>query len=356
MRKLLLISCIFICSLQTHLHAQNAGIYDAGLSIDGSFYFESSNSLQGKTFTKAKGQSLSITSAFVKTFKNISNSNVCGGFLFYRLYQTNSVPTAFNEIACDLGSNINGARPGFQNQNWQNNSINFNLIQNVDTGSYIFEVYYAADANQFSTTNCNGLPSIFLKNGTGYFKANIIITTPLNVQFTGFSVKTDNKQVFIGWSIEQVTLDLQYFLLEKSHNGVQWTVLDTTAVAGTDYSKIDDAPFAGVNFYRIRAIGSGKHNYSIDRRIYVGQVDNIITIYPNPVYRNLRFRMTAMVKGNYDVDVYNSDGTRVVAQRIVHDGNDNYVTIPLPEKLSKGLFWLVLYNKHEFFKRSFVIE
>jgi hypothetical protein len=355
-RKLVFIFLTGYCCLFSSARGQNLGIYDAGLSIDGVIYTESFNSLDGKTFTKAKGQKLHLTSAFIKTFKNLSYSNVCSGYLFYRIYPANSNPPVFNELDCELGSNINGARPGFQNQLWQNNTTNINLIKDLDTGHYVFEIYYAADASLASSTSCTGLPSIFLKNGNNYFRANIIITTPLNVQFTGFSLKTNNEQVFIGWSIEQVIPDLQYFILEKSGNGVQWKVLDSISVNGTSYSYVDEFPFAGVNFYRIRANGSGKHNYSIERRIYVGQVENIITIYPNPVFRNLRFRMTAMVKGIYAIDVYNSDGSRIVAQKIEHDGNDNYITVPLPINLSKGLFWLVLYNRNEFFKRSFIIE
>jgi hypothetical protein len=66
--------------------------------------------------------------------------------------------------------------------------------------------------------------------------------------------------------------------------------------------------------------------------------------------------MTAILKGNYDVVVYNSDGSRISAQTISHDGNDNYVTLPLPTNLAKGVYWLVLYSKTEFYKRSFIIE
>jgi len=83
-RKLVFIFLTGYC-LSFTSQAQNLGIYDAGLSIDGVFYTESFNSLNGKTFTKAKGQKLQLTSAFIKTFKNLSNSNVCGGYLLYRL-------------------------------------------------------------------------------------------------------------------------------------------------------------------------------------------------------------------------------------------------------------------------------
>ena len=354
MRKLIFILQAAVCFCLVS-RAQNTGIYEAGIIVGGNTYTEPSNSLNGKVIVKAKGQRLELTSAFVKTFKNISASNVCGGYMFYRIYPINSVPTAFNELDCELFSNINGGRPGFQNQLWQNNSINLNLAANLDTGSYVFEVYYAADASA-NYSSCNGFPTLTMKNGTEYFKATIVITAPLDAQFSSFFLRTNNEIVFIDWSIEQVTNDLQYFILEKSKNGVVWHVLDTVGVNGTTYLYIDETPYLGVNFYRIRAKGQGKNNYSIDRRIYVGHVENIVTIYPNPVHRNLRFRMTAVIKGKYDVVVYNSDGSRVSAQTISHDGNDNYVTIPLPVNLAKGVYWLVLYNSTEFYKRSFTIE
>ena len=354
MRKLIFILQAALC-LSLFSTAQNTGIYEAGIIVEGVSYSEGSHSLQGKTFVKGKGQRLELTSAFVKTFKNISASNVCGGYMFYRIYPVNSIPTAFNEIDCELFSNINGGRPGFQNQLWQNNSINLNLAANLDTGSYVFEVYYAADAS-VNYSGCNGFPSLFLKNGTDYFKATIVVTSRLDVVFTGFFLRTNNEVAFIDWSIEQVTADLQYFVLEKSHNGVAWQILDTVAVNGINYTYIDNTPYQGVNFYRVRAKGQGKNNYTIDRRIYVGHVENVVTIYPNPVYRNLRFRMTAILKGNYDVVVYNSDGSRISGQTISHDGNDNYVTIALPTTLAKGVYWLVLYSKTEFYKRSFIIE
>jgi len=351
--SIFLIGLFCIC-LQTQ--AQNVAIYEAGVTIDGIIYTEASNSLQGKSILKTKGQKLNLTSVFVKTFKNLSTSNVCGGYLFYRLFPANGSPTAFNELDCDFFLNISGGRPGFQNQLWQNNIINTNLIRDLDTGIYTFEVYYAADAFEGSSTSCYNLPSIFLKNGNNNFKATIFISSPLNIRFTGFTTKINNEKVFLEWNIEQVINDLQYFVLEKSHNGVSWSILDTIHISGTQYSYIDNSPFTGVNFYRIRATGPGKLNYSIIRRIYVGRVENIVTIYPNPVYRNLRFQMTAIIKSRYDVVVYNTDGTRIAAETIEHDGNDNYVTLPLPVNLSKGVYWLVLYSKNEFYKRSFLIE
>jgi len=334
------------------IHAQNTGIYEAGIILDGITYSEPGNSLNNRLIVKTSGQKLNLTSVFLKTFKNISIGNICKGYLFYRIYPDNGVAPSYKRLDCSLYSNINGNQPDFQNQIWQNNSVNTDLIRNLVPGNYFLELYYAAGGSNNSSA-CND--TIYL-NGAATIKATIKINSLFNIRFTGFLSSSNNEKVFLSWQIEQVTSDLQYFVLEKSHNGVAWKIIDTLFPSGTQYFYTDKSPFVGVNFYRVRANGAGKTSYSIVRRVYVGIVENIVTIYPNPVYRNLRFQMTAIIKGRYDVVVYNSDGTRIAGLTIEHDGNDHYVTIPLPASTNKGVYWLVLYSKAEFYKRSFLIE
>jgi hypothetical protein len=336
------------------LLAQNTGIYEAGVTIDGVNYEEPGNSFNNKSIIKTSGQKFNLTSAFVKTYKHINSSNICKGYLFYRIYAEGETPPQFNRIECNLFSNSNGAEPGFQNQLWQNNNVNIDMINHLTSGRYLMEVYYGADASNINATNCNQM--IFFSNGISPFKALITITPPLNVHFTGFTTATDNEKVLLNWQIDQVITELQYFIVEKSRNGVKWKIADTVSLYGTQYNYIDNSPFDGVNFYRLIAKGGNKTNCSFVRRIYVGRVDNIVTIYPNPVYENLRFQMTAIAKGKYDLVIYNSDGTRVSATAIEHDGNDNYVTLHLPKSLQRGIYWLVLYSKSEFYKRSFTIQ
>ena len=343
-----------LCFYHSLLQAQNVGIYEGGIIIDGVTYSEPGISLQNRSITKTSGQKLNLTSVFLKTFKT-ANSAVCKGYLFYHLYPVNTTPSSFRVLDCGVVSAISGAQTGFQNQLWQNNSINTDLLRDLDTGKYFLEIYYGIDGSNNSSI-CSDIPTIYLKNGAEPFRALVTIVSPFNFSYTGFSTRTNNEKVFLDWQISQTVSELKYFILEKSHNGVVWSVMDTVSISGIQYFYTDNSPFTGVNFYRVRASGSEKTNYSIVRRIYVGRVENIITIYPNPVSRNLRFQMTAIIKGNYDVVIYNADGSRITASTINHDGNDNYVTIPLPGNLAKGLFWLVLYSKNEFYKRSFMIE
>jgi hypothetical protein len=346
---------VVLLSCSQALHAQNTGIYESGIILDGISYSEPSNSLNNRTITKTTGEKLSLTAIFLKTFKNSAAGNVCKGYFFYRFYPGSATPPPFKRIDCSFYSNIDGAPPGFQNQLWRNNIVNIDLIRNLSAGTYSLEVFYAADAINTSPVGCNSAPAIYMMNGADAFKATVVLNT-LNIHFTGFMTSTNQEKVFLSWSIEQVVNDLHYFIVEKSENGVAWTVMDTMQVAGVQYYYTDHFPSIGVNFYRVRAAGPSKNSYTIIRRIYVGRVENIVTIYPNPVFRNLRFQMTAIIKGRYDAVVYNSDGTRIAVRAIEHDGNDNYITMPLPSEINKGVYWLVIYGKYNFYKRSFIIE
>ncbi|MGC4037501.1 MAG: hypothetical protein QM764_16185 [Chitinophagaceae bacterium] len=149
----------------------------------------------------------------------------------------------------------------------------------------------------------------------------------------GFVTTSDNEYVYLRWQLTDST-HFQYFTVEKSDNGVQWRTLDTVAWNENvpSYAYTDSFPAEGVNYYRIKANTEEKSVYSISRRAYVGVVDNLVTVYPNPVNQNLRFEMSALLKGRYQALVFSSAGVRIAAQLIDHDGKDkvrNYTVADL---------------------------
>src|SRR5215212_398557 len=84
------------------LCAQNTGVYEAGIILDGVTYSEPANSLNNRTIVKTSGQKLNLTSVFLKTFKNINAGNICRGYLFYRIYDNSASPPPFTRLDCSL--------------------------------------------------------------------------------------------------------------------------------------------------------------------------------------------------------------------------------------------------------------
>jgi hypothetical protein len=177
------------------------------------------------------------------------------------------------------------------------------------------------------------------------------------IQFTGFVTQSDNEYVYLQWQVKDSIDEVQYFTVQKSNNGVQWKTLDTIFKnANAFYIYTDSVPVTGVNYYRIQAAASDQSIYSFSRRIYVGVVDNLVTVYPNPVNRNVRFQMAALSKGRYQAAIFSVTGAKVAQKIIDHDGKDNYINIPLPPAAGHGIYWLVLMNKNEFYKQNFLVQ
>jgi hypothetical protein len=176
-----------------------------------------------------------------------------------------------------------------------------------------------------------------------------------DAKFSGFLSRSDNVNVFLSWEVPD-SAGVENFVVERSKNGLQWTALDTVIHATGNYAYSDSRPFVGLNYYRIRAFGNGKSFSSFIRRAYVGKVENIVTIYPNPVKGNLHFQMTALARGRYNAVVYSTAGNMIAGRIIDHDGNNNAIDLSLPQTMSRGIYRLVLKTKNEFYKQIFLVQ
>ncbi len=178
-----------------------------------------------------------------------------------------------------------------------------------------------------------------------------------DMSFIGFVTQSNNEYVYLQWEVKDTVGEVLYFTVEKSHNGVQWKTLDTVYKNSNAYFYYTDSlPSTGVNYYRVKANATDKSVYSFSRRAYIGVIDNFVTVYPNPVNRTLRFQMAALTRGRYQASVFSVTGIKIAQKIIDHDGKDNYITVPLPPSASKGIYYLVLMNKNEFYKQNFLVQ
>src|SRR5258706_15634631 len=84
-----------------HLFCQDAGISEAGITLDRVNYSESLSSvssINNVTIIKNEGQRLGLTSTYVKTFKKKGIANICSGYAFYRIYAQGTTPPPFSQI------------------------------------------------------------------------------------------------------------------------------------------------------------------------------------------------------------------------------------------------------------------
>lgn len=133
----------------------------------------------------------------------------------------------------------------------------------------------------------------------------------LPVELLWFRAYLDkHNSVTLAWeTLNEVNND--YFLVEKSADGVQWEVIEKVDGAGDSgraikYSVADEAPYKGNNYYRLKQI-------DYDKRFSYSKVENVIT---NPDNRNLKLypnpcRDEVFIEGVADrneVRIYNITG------------------------------------------------
>jgi hypothetical protein len=119
----------------------------------------------------------------------------------------------------------------------------------------------------------------------GYYSAATSI--PLSVQLTDFvAQKTNDSRVQFNWATTSEK-GSDHFEVERSTDGLNFdNMVARMKAAGSssvrlDYQTYDREPAHGLNYYRLKMLGTdGKHNYSVVRRVSFNDDNSDILVYP----------------------------------------------------------------------------
>lgn len=121
----------------------------------------------------------------------------------------------------------------------------------------------------------------------------------LPIELSTFNASISGDNVKIKWSTLSETNN-DYFTLEKSIDGENWSSIYTCDGAGTstnvhNYSFIDEDPYSGLNYYRLKQTDfNGNFVYSSVESIDIKNDSVSFVIYPNPAFLE---ESTVIVKG-----------------------------------------------------------
>lgn len=147
-----------------------------------------------------------------------------------------------------------------------------------------------------------------------------IANVSLPVDFASFDAKAAGCAVALNWVTSREENN-DYFVVERSQDGRYFAKVGSVkALSGEDvgnreYSFVDEHPFQGNNFYRIRQMDiNGKSTTTSVEKVQLScDFNGDIAIYPNPT------RGIVYVKGLADaesIEVFNVLGQRVLTQKI----------------------------------------
>ncbi|MEI2750128.1 MAG: PKD-like domain-containing protein [Ferruginibacter sp.] len=171
------------------------------------------------------------------------------------------------------------------------------------------------------------------------FKA--LRTVPVIITKLSASRNSD-ATIAVNWKADN-EIGIEKYSIERSDNGRQFTsiadVLPKLNNGGnTDYQQIDQHPFTGNNFYRIKAISAnGYIQFSNIVKVEPVKTPGTITVYPNPVAdRIARIHFTNQAAGTYTVKIYNTSAQLVQQAQVKINSAAEIKTLSLGNQFPSG--------------------
>jgi hypothetical protein len=244
--------------------------------------------------------------------------------------------------------------------------IGYGITANCNEGGMNAPAPGTTTADLRSNSGCTDVNN----NGTDFStgmpdpKNNSVVAAPcftLPVLFVSVKAFELDRHIKIEWSNLAET-DVLNYSVERSADGHLFTGIDTVAAnrnngGRADYSSLDESPFSGINFYRIRASElDGYTRYSITVKVDRYNGKKGLTIYPNPIVnKNITMQLTGLPQGNYSILIINVEGRKLYKRNIQHRGGAITESLSLPQAILPGFYCLQITGEYNL-ARVFIVQ
>jgi unsaturated rhamnogalacturonyl hydrolase len=168
--------------------------------------------------------------------------------------------------------------------------------------------------------------------------------TTLPVKFTSFAAKEYNDKVRLSWQNADES-EVAHYEIQKSINGIDFTVIGTTSATGlSTYTFDDNAIESKKAYYRINAVSFNRStNYSAIISINKSKMKFEMKVAPNPVENGLlNVYLTSVDQGDYTIKLISSAGQLIETRSIIVKDESIVTNISLPATTIKGIYFVQL--------------
>jgi hypothetical protein len=170
-------------------------------------------------------------------------------------------------------------------------------------------------------------------------------TITLPIELASFDAHLKNDQVKIDWSTSS-EINNKEFAIERSRDGVNFETLQTHKGAGNSnvsikYSTIDERPFVGMNYYRLRQTDyNGRTTVSKIVSVNYERTDVWINnVRPNPASNEVGFSLYSPSRAVANIQIIDITGRVILSkQEAVLEGSQDFVTAI--NDLESGAYYL----------------
>jgi hypothetical protein len=168
------------------------------------------------------------------------------------------------------------------------------------------------------------------------------IASPLPVRFGLLNLKCDDSKVVITWKTAQEQ-NSSHFNVERSTDGIRWTVIDNLPAAGNSTSEkkyliTDNAPLQNA-YYRIAQYDhNGRVEYTSVFRTSCNVTDQF-SLWPNPTRDKLFINIVTTSESKALIKLFDAKGTLMKVQKTTLLPGNNQVSFDIG-LLANGLYHL----------------
>jgi alpha-amylase len=248
---------------------------------------------------------------------------------------------------------------------YSNNQYSLQLdASNFDAGITAFlQDNYLNQLHPLSTSGTTTYPFTFTSSDTAsfYHRFQVVFKTAvvLPVNFTSIKAYKKQEGIQVEWSISN-EINITRYEVEKSADGRTFSLVGTrNALANggayANYEWLDEKPFSGTNYYRVKAIGRNNDvQYTNVVKVNIGNSKSVV-VYPNPSKDNIvTVQLNNLPKGKYDLVISNAIGQQVYKKTVQHNGG--FASHPLHLNLAKGVYQLQVKGNDKRYVEQLVIE
>lgn len=187
------------------------------------------------------------------------------------------------------------------------------------------------------------------------------LDSPLPVELTSFAGNCVESRVELTWSTASET-DNSYFEVEKSSDGIDWTVIGTVNGAGNsvetiNYTYMDATADGSVAYYRLNQVdmnGSGTLSSVVTAGCSVTNGTELVNVWDNGA--EVQLMVTSTIEGVFDVSLMDTHSKAITTLRNQNINKGvTYLNIP-KNGIATGMYMVRMFNQAEQFSRKVVLN
>jgi hypothetical protein len=180
---------------------------------------------------------------------------------------------------------------------------------------------------------------------------------PLPIKLISFSATRKEHSILIRWATAS-ELNFDYFSIEKSSNGIDFSELEQVKGHGTtnerkDYQLMDNNPLIGKNYYRLKSVDFDGYTEYFNVLLVNFSGEKTVSIFPNPSDgKVITFAFNFVPEKNTTITIFDNYSSSIEVVSAV----DPWQSVTFNTSLKSGLYFARIVTKDFVRVERFVVR